>query len=285
MTPAVHRIDSECPLIHKIRFAEIPLCRETIPQLYCGKRFRRSFDLSLIHLVRRRSGHAIEYLAVRNAAHIRIGSARHFVSVEYSVAVRIGETRVRVVDVDFIPRGKTVAVAVETGQVARPQPIERNGCNVGRKPNRDSASAARDRRRAVASAIFGTREIILKRHVAVPRQFCRDGNRRVGRTVEESVYPRTGKRLPDRRHSPREAVRKPLWQHEAIVRRNNGHLRANRREQHISDCDVTRRRHEGAIAFLRKRDVRPRDADPVVCRAALSPFGHCKRTGGRFSRP
>ena len=96
------------------------------------------------------------------------------------------------VDVDLIPRGKTVAVAVETGQVARPQPVERNGSNVGRKPGKDSASAARHGSRAIGGAISDTREIVLKRHVAVARQFCRDGNRRVGRTVEESVYPRAG---------------------------------------------------------------------------------------------
>ena len=192
MTPAVHRIDSECPLIHKIRFAEIPLGRETVPQLYCGKRLRRRFDLNLILLVRRRSNHAIEYLAVRDAAHVRVHSARHFVAVEYSVAVRIGETRVCVVDVDLIPRGKTVAVAVETGQVARTQTVERNGSNVGGKPGRDSAPAARDRRRAVAGAIADTREVVPKRHVATARQFCRDGNRRIGQAAEESVYPRAG---------------------------------------------------------------------------------------------
>ena len=59
MTPAVHRIDVERPLVYEIRFAEIPLCRETVPQLYCGKRFRSRFDLSLIRLVRRRSSHAV----------------------------------------------------------------------------------------------------------------------------------------------------------------------------------------------------------------------------------
>ena len=112
MTPAVHRIDVERPLVYEIRFAEIPLCRETVPQLYCGKRFRRRFDLNLILLVRRRSNHAIEYLAVRDAARIRIGSLQHFVAVRYSVAVGIGETGIRVVDVDFIPRGKSVAIAV-----------------------------------------------------------------------------------------------------------------------------------------------------------------------------
>ena len=192
MTPAVHRIDVESSLIHKIRFAEIPVGRETVPQLYCGKRLRRRFDLNLILLVRRRSNHAIEYLAVRDAAHVRIGSLQHFVAVRYSVAVGIGETGIRVVDVDLIPRGKTVAVAVETGQVARPQPVERNGSNVGGKPGKDSASAARHGSRAIGGAISDTREIVLKRHVAVARQFCRDGNRRVGRTVEESVYPRAG---------------------------------------------------------------------------------------------
>ena len=192
MTPAVHRIDVERPLVYEIRFAEIPLCRETVPQLYCGKRFRRRFDLNLILLVRRRSNHAIEYLAVRDAARIRIGSLQHFVAVRYSVAVGIGETGIRVVDVDFIPRGKSVAIAVKAGQVARPQPVERNGSNVGRKPGKDSASAARHGSRAIGGAIPDTREIVLKRHVAVARQFCRDGNRRVGRTVEESVYPRAG---------------------------------------------------------------------------------------------